>query len=294
LLDRLVEASMGFKAVRGGVAEILVAGILMVTAPAVTAPARAEQAGDAPNRPAPAPVQMPVPSAQWRDQALPLLAQIIRQKSQLALSPAQLETIERLSLDFAREAIRRQAEWQIAMIDLATMLESDPADPAKPLDLPRLEAKIREVSAIGGEIEMMRLRAIETGKAQLRPEQRAKLVNALNENRADPPEPPEIGARSAPGGAGVRSHPGGGGPRPPGFPPGHFPGHPPGIHGGVPGRGFVGVWPGWPWYGWWWGYPGPVYAPPPAPAYWYYCPAYGEYYPNVPTCPEPWVPVPAG
>ncbi len=30
-----------------------------------------------------------------------------------------------------------------------------------------------------------------------------------------------------------------------------------------------------------------------APAYWYYCPTYGAYYPNVASCPEAWVPVPA-
>jgi hypothetical protein len=34
-----------------------------------------------------------------------------------------------------------------------------------------------------------------------------------------------------------------------------------------------------------------VYAAPPA--YWYYCRSYGAYYPYVPSCPEPWVPVPA-
>jgi hypothetical protein len=33
-----------------------------------------------------------------------------------------------------------------------------------------------------------------------------------------------------------------------------------------------------------------VYAPP---VYWYYCRSYGAYYPSVPSCPEPWVPVPA-
>jgi len=57
--------------------------------------------------------------------------------------------------------------------------------------------------------------------------------------------------------------------------------------------------------------PAPVYVSPPrvivaeepvyverAPAaplsssYWYYCPSLGGYYPNVPTCPESWVPVP--
>jgi len=37
----------------------------------------------------------------------------------------------------------------------------------------------------------------------------------------------------------------------------------------------------------------PVYAPPPPPAFWYFCRSAGAYYPHVPACPEPWVPVPA-
>ncbi len=43
---------------------------------------------------------------------------------------------------------------------------------------------------------------------------------------------------------------------------------------------------------------GPVfpYYPPyvELPSYWYYCPSYQAYYPNVTSCPEPWVTVPAG
>jgi hypothetical protein len=35
-----------------------------------------------------------------------------------------------------------------------------------------------------------------------------------------------------------------------------------------------------------------VQQPPPAAAYWYWCESEQEYYPNVPSCPEPWVPVP--
>jgi hypothetical protein len=42
--------------------------------------------------------------------------------------------------------------------------------------------------------------------------------------------------------------------------------------------------------------PGYAYSPPvysaPAPSSWYYCPSAGAYYPDVPACPEPWVPVP--
>jgi len=38
-------------------------------------------------------------------------------------------------------------------------------------------------------------------------------------------------------------------------------------------------------------YPAPAYAPPPPPTYWYYCRSLEAYYPYVPSCPEPWVPV---
>jgi len=58
----------------------------------------------------------------------------------------------------------------------------------------------------------------------------------------------------------------------------------------------------------WWDYPAYAYAPPPPvveepPVYieqqpagasdWYYCQSSKNYYPNVPTCPEPWIRVPA-
>jgi len=64
---------------------------------------------------------------------------------------------------------------------------------------------------------------------------------------------------------------------------GRFDHHP---HFGV-GFGFVPVFPDYGYY---------TYAPAPyesAPAYWYYCQSYGAYYPNVTSCPEAWVPVPA-
>lgn len=47
-----------------------------------------------------------------------------------------------------------------------------------------------------------------------------------------------------------------------------------------------------PFYGY---YPGDAYPPAfgeQAPTYWYYCPSYGAYYPDVQSCPEDWVPVP--
>jgi hypothetical protein len=62
----------------------------------------------------------------------------------------------------------------------------------------------------------------------------------------------------------------------------HFDGH---FDRGVHGRARFGFGAVVPYYGYY-----PYYG---APAYWYYCPSYGAYYPNVESCPEAWVPVPA-
>jgi hypothetical protein len=78
------------------------------------------------------------------------------------------------------------------------------------------------------------------------------------------------------------------------------------FHGGG-SRFFVGIGPVWP--AQWWYAPPPVYAyapppvivqpapvyvaPPPPPQYWYLCQSFNAYYPQTPTCPEPWLLVPA-
>ncbi|HXJ81334.1 MAG TPA: hypothetical protein VMS64_21985 [Candidatus Methylomirabilis sp.] len=268
----------------------------------VVATAGAQPAGDTPQTQSRAAMWAPSPPVQWRNQTVPLLADILDQRAQLALSPAQVESIEQVTIDFAREVIRRQADRQIATLDLAAMLEPALTVPAKPLDLTRVEAKIREIERIDGDVELAYLRAIEAGKAQLSAEQRTKLEGILAGD--DPPGFTPTAGHSGggaghPGGGGTAPPPGGGRPTPPGG--GGGPGHPPGWHGGPPQHGH-GFHPGarggviigaWPWY--WWGYPSPLYTvPPPAPSYWYYCPAYGGYYPDVPSCPEPWVVVPAG
>jgi hypothetical protein len=111
-------------------------------------------------------------------------------------------------------------------------------------------------------------------------------------------------AQAAPGpghGAGPAMHPGFGGPhRAAGFPdrPGEFHGHPGEFHDHrFHGRAFVGVAPFV--YAPGFIYEPPVVAAPPeyvpgADGYWYYCQSAGGYYPTVPSCAEPWIPVPGG
>jgi hypothetical protein len=255
----------------------------------------------------PAAAQAPVPG----------IGEILDRRQELGLSSGQVEQLERLSLDVTRETIRRQAELMLAQVDLAALLN---ADPGQPVDLARTEAKLREIERIRTDWQLALLRADETAKAGLTPEQRTKLT-AMPAGAAlaldPPPTESETPARPSPRGQSGpviltrgtgQAPPGGGAGRPPAPAPPHVqrphpsPAPPrapaPHFNRGPQVRVFVG-----PWFGWWdpyWSYPPPVIVPgppvysvPPPQAYWYYCPSLGAYYPYVPSCPEPWVPVPS-
>jgi hypothetical protein len=193
---------------------------------------------------------------------------IIQCRQELGLSDAQIERLDRLGLDLIRELIRRRAELDVAQLDLAVLMQPDANDPAKPAEVTTAEAKIRGIARIAADGDVAVMRTIESAKAVLTVEQRAKLAALLD----DPP------ARAHP----RPQAPGGGH---------HFEGrhdihrHP---------QPWVGVRP-WVWPDPFW--PGYIYAPPPPPAYiappasWYYCQSAGAYYPDVQTCPEGWVTV---
>jgi len=106
-------------------------------------------------------------------------------------------------------------------------------------------------------------------------------------------------AAHAAGRGGFQGHPGASPGRP--FVFGHQQFHRGGreFHRGDRGRVFVGVTPFFVGPAYAYGYAAapvesyepPVYTVPPPP-YWYYCQSAGGYYPDVPACAEPWVPVP--
>ncbi|MBI2152763.1 MAG: periplasmic heavy metal sensor [Candidatus Rokubacteria bacterium] len=113
----------------------------------------------------------------------PLITLMLRLKDELGLSPDQVQSLERLRADFQREAIRRDADLRIAEMDLAALLEKDP------VDLGQVDAKLREVERLRVDLRLARIRAIEQGKAQLTPEQRAKLRTVLAEPEHGWPRP---------------------------------------------------------------------------------------------------------
>jgi Spy/CpxP family protein refolding chaperone len=104
----------------------------------------------------------------------PLITIMLHHRTELGLSPDQVSRLETLRGDFAREAIRRGADIRIAELDLASLLEQDPVNLAK------IESKVREVAQLRAELRIARLRAVEQGKAVLTPEQRTRLQTMLS------------------------------------------------------------------------------------------------------------------
>src|SRR5262245_1697631 len=104
----------------------------------------------------------------------PLITIMLHHRSELGLSQEQVGRLEALRGDFTREAIRRDADIRIAELDLASLLEQDP------LDLTKVEAKVREVAQMRADLRIARLRVIEQGKALLTPEQRTRLQTMLS------------------------------------------------------------------------------------------------------------------
>ena len=102
---------------------------------------------------------MPCPPLSW-----PLFAMILDHQDELGLSTAQAEGLERVCLDFTRDAIRRQADLAVASLEMVVLLRPDPTDPAKPVDVAKAEATVRGIERREAELDIAQLRAIEAGQ----------------------------------------------------------------------------------------------------------------------------------
>jgi len=117
--------------------------------------------------------------AMWRAP----LTMMLRHRDDLGLSAAQVQGLEKLRGDYRREAIRRDADRKIAGLDLMALMRPDAADPMKAVDMPKVEAKVREIEKMNADGRLARIRTIEAGKAQLTPEQRTKFASLMAQMR---------------------------------------------------------------------------------------------------------------
>jgi Spy/CpxP family protein refolding chaperone len=105
----------------------------------------------------------------------------LRHQKELALTPAQVQGLRQLGTDAQRDGIKRQADLRLAELDLRGLMALDPADPNKPRDMARIEAKVREIEKLRADGRLARIQNLELSRQVLTPEQREKLRGLLDQ-----------------------------------------------------------------------------------------------------------------
>lgn len=106
----------------------------------------------------------------------PVISQMLNNKEALGLSSDQVRRLEQLRDNFQRQSIRSEADLRIIDLDIAALLDSEPVDMAK------LEAKMREEEKLRTDLRIARIRAIEQGKALLNADQKKKLTELMGQS----------------------------------------------------------------------------------------------------------------
>ena len=117
-------------------------------------------------------------SGTMKSEERPLIAFILRNREKLDLSAGQVKSLEQLRNDFQKESIRKDADLRVAEMDPNALLIADKVDMAK------VEAKVREIERMRGELRIARIRTIQKGKDVLNADQRKKLQELLAEEIA--------------------------------------------------------------------------------------------------------------
>lgn len=106
----------------------------------------------------------------------PVISQMLNNKELLGLSADQVRRLEQLRDNFQRQTIRNEADLRILELDIGALLDNEPVDMAK------LETKMREEEKLRTDLRIARIRAIEQGKALLNTEQKKKLTELLRQS----------------------------------------------------------------------------------------------------------------
>ena len=111
----------------------------------------------------------------------PLISQMLSNKEYLQLTAEQVRKLEQLRDTFQRQSIRVDADLKIIEMDIVALLENDPVEVAK------VEQKIREGEKLRADIRIARIRVIEQAKTLLNAEQKKKLQELDAQARAPRP-----------------------------------------------------------------------------------------------------------
>ncbi len=93
----------------------------------------------------------------------------------LGLDEKQMEAVRTVHFNLKKEVIRKNAEVDIAEMELKEILHKDKAD------IKAAEAKIRQVESLKSEVMIAHVKALEAVKEKLTPEQRKKFASIMQE-----------------------------------------------------------------------------------------------------------------
>jgi Spy/CpxP family protein refolding chaperone len=108
----------------------------------------------------------------------PLIAFMLRHREKLGLTAIQVKSLEQLRNDFQKESIRKDADLRVAEMDLNGLLGGEK------IDMPKVEAKVREIERLRTDLRLARIRTIQKGIDLLTADQRKKLQDLLAEQIA--------------------------------------------------------------------------------------------------------------
>jgi Spy/CpxP family protein refolding chaperone len=115
----------------------------------------------------------------------------LRYRQELGLSTQQVDSLRKIGMDARRAAVQRGADRKMATLDLMALRMGNPVDMGK------VEAKVREIEKLRGDGQIARIRANEQTKALLTAEQRDKLKGLVAERWKAMREPMQRGRRDA-------------------------------------------------------------------------------------------------
>jgi len=136
---------------------------------------------------------------------------VLYNRQELGLTPQQVDSLRKLGMDSRRAAIRSTADLQIAHLDLMSLRGIDP------VDLGKVEAKVREIERLRGDGRIAAFRIAESAKSQITAEQREKLKSlwaarwqrrGSGEGGAEETVASKKNEQASPAGVGVSAHDG--------------------------------------------------------------------------------------
>ncbi len=104
----------------------------------------------------------------------PLISLLLRHREMFHLTPEQEQRLRALRADYEKDVARGEAEVRVAEVDLREMLAAEAPD------LSKIEAQVKRIAALQGELRFRRIRTLQAGLALLTKEQRQQLDRHLD------------------------------------------------------------------------------------------------------------------